>query len=459
MHSNQEVAVESSTDSMPDQFRNVDRFDVTGKTLLIPDMSPAGSRLLAASFRAFGVRAEVMETYTGLNLGMEHTSGKECFPCQVTLGDILYHLKKEQQRRGDEFEASDYVYFMPEADGPCRFGMYNKMHRMVLDRYPEFREVPILYVSTGDGYSSRGILPPKLAKPFRKMAYAAAITGDLLDRICWRTRPYEQEAGQADALIDDALQRICQELEAMGPRLDHGRLGDLLAGTAQQAAQIIDPECPRRPRVGIVGEIYIRSHPTSNQEVIRQLEQGGAEVVNASIGEWIQFVTYERIQTMKKEMKDSCRRLMPGRALKSGQSCLGSVVELRYMEAQQDRLYQRVLNHLDIQSDHRIAHVHQIIEQQELFDFAIGTEAPLSIGGALEYVDAGFNGVVNLYPFTCMPSTIASSILKPRFYDMHVPYLDISCDDSASPSRQLAIQTFLYQVQQHAQSCTAADQG
>ena len=44
---------------------NVKQFDVTGKTLLIPEMAPFASRLLAASFRAVGVNALVMETYKG----------------------------------------------------------------------------------------------------------------------------------------------------------------------------------------------------------------------------------------------------------------------------------------------------------------------------------------------------------------------------------------------------------
>src|SRR5512146_3178967 len=95
---------------------NVSQFDVSGKTLLLPDMAPFGARLLAASFRAVGINAKVMETYKGLAYGREFTSGKECFPCQVTMGDILYHLEQEKERLGPAFSPSRYVYFLPEAD-------------------------------------------------------------------------------------------------------------------------------------------------------------------------------------------------------------------------------------------------------------------------------------------------------------------------------------------------------
>ncbi|HAA02032.1 MAG TPA: CoA activase, partial [Syntrophobacteraceae bacterium] len=86
------MTVDETSGSFDVLHKKVGRFDVSGRRLLVPEMNPFASRLLVASFRAFGVRAEVMETYTGLVWGKEFTSGKECFPCQVTLGDILEHL-------------------------------------------------------------------------------------------------------------------------------------------------------------------------------------------------------------------------------------------------------------------------------------------------------------------------------------------------------------------------------
>ena len=157
----------------------VKQFDVTGKTLLIPVMAPFASRLLAAAFRAVGVNALIMETYKGLAIGKEFTSGKECFPCQVTLGDILYFLREERKRLGPAFSPDNYVYFLPEADGPCRFGMYNKMQRLVLDRFEEFRDVPITYLSTRNAYATAAIMPAEASSIFRKLCYVAIIVSDI----------------------------------------------------------------------------------------------------------------------------------------------------------------------------------------------------------------------------------------------------------------------------------------
>jgi len=130
---------------------NVGKFDLSDKTLLIPEMARIGSHVLAATFRGFGINAKVMDTCKGLDLGKEYTSGKECYPCQITTGDILYSLKREQEKLGDAFNPKDYIYFMPEAEGPCRFGMYNKYQRIVLDSFPELSSVRIGSITTGDG--------------------------------------------------------------------------------------------------------------------------------------------------------------------------------------------------------------------------------------------------------------------------------------------------------------------
>jgi predicted nucleotide-binding protein (sugar kinase/HSP70/actin superfamily) len=79
--------------------------------LLIPEMNRMASHLVAATFRGFGVTAQVMETYNGLDLGKEYTSGKECYPCQITLGDILYFVQKEKERLGEAFNPGSVCLF------------------------------------------------------------------------------------------------------------------------------------------------------------------------------------------------------------------------------------------------------------------------------------------------------------------------------------------------------------
>ena len=187
---------------------NVGQFNLKGKTVLIPEMNNSGCRLLAAAFRSFGINALVMDTYKGLDLGLEYSSGKECFPCQVTLGDILYHMKSEQKNKGKAFNINDYIYFLVEAGGPCRFGMYNKYQRIVLDSFPEFRDLKIGSITTDNGYSLEGLIDKKSTVDMRKSGFFSLLIGDILDRLLWRIRPYEKEKGMADNLAEQAICKL-----------------------------------------------------------------------------------------------------------------------------------------------------------------------------------------------------------------------------------------------------------
>jgi predicted nucleotide-binding protein (sugar kinase/HSP70/actin superfamily) len=195
---------------------NVGKFDLSDKTLLIPEMARIGSHVLAATFRGFGVNAKVMDTCKGLDLGKEYTSGKECYPCQITTGDILYFLKREQAKLGDAFNPKDYIYFMPEAEGPCRFGMYNKYQRLVLDSFPELSSVRIGSITTGDGYAMTGVIDKERVRDLRKVAYFCVVVTDILDRLLWRIRPYEREPGMADEFSTRAMHDLEVIFEAYG---------------------------------------------------------------------------------------------------------------------------------------------------------------------------------------------------------------------------------------------------
>ena len=428
---------------------SVKQFDVSGRTLLIPDMAPFGVRLIAASFRAVGVDAVVLDTYKGLSLGREFTSGKECFPCQVTLGDILHYLQREKERLGGAFSPARYVYFMPDADGPCRFGMYNKLQRLILDRFEEFRDIPIVYLSTENSYATNGIMPPERARIFRKLGYIAVILADVLDRTVWRVRPYERCRGMTDAFMAGALQEMVTAIEESGARLEIERLLGRLETIVATARTFIDPRLARRPRIGVVGEIYLRTHPDSNQSILRQLEEFGGEVVDASLGEWVNYVSFDRARRLRRRWKKAWQEKNRRTLREVSRQWAGIEIEKLYQTWRQHQVYRSALKHLDIQADHSISQIERRLDANRLFTFAIGTEAALSIGGALEYAHHGCDGIVNVFPFTCMPSTICSAILKPLLHQMRIPYLDAPYDGTTQPNREVALRTFLYQAKQH----------
>lgn len=428
---------------------NIGRFDLAKKTLLMPEMNRTTAHVLAGVFKGFGINAHVLETFKGLDLGKEYTSGKECYPCQITTGDILHFLMEEQERLGDRFNAENYVYFMPEAEGPCRFGMYNKYQRIVLDSFPEFKKVKISALTAIDGYSLDGIISKRQSRELRKVSFWGVIVADILDRLLWRIRPYERKPGSADAFIENAIQDMHQTFEALGPKKDYDAILNRLDEIVQQGRKLIDPSIPAKPLIGIVGEIYLRTHVHANQDLIRVLEQYGAEVVNASIGEWINYISYDRLREERISLRFSFKQKRWDAVKDHLKSAASYAVDLLYQQFRQKQIYRRIGRFIDIESDHSIGHLEDILKEKDMYSFDAGTEACLSIPGIIEYARQGFNGVVNVYPFTCMPSTTTSAIIKPVMDEMRVPYLDTPYDESFQPGRESALRTFMYQAYQH----------
>jgi predicted nucleotide-binding protein (sugar kinase/HSP70/actin superfamily) len=427
----------------------VGRFSVQGKTFLIPEMNRIGAHLLAGVFRGFGTNAKVMETYEGLDMGKEFTSGKECFPCVVTLGDILLFMKKERARLGDGFDPENYIYFMPEANGPCRFGMYNKYHRIVLDSFPGLDRVKIATISSEDAYSLDGLIPEEQMQDFRKVAYLSLVVGDILDRLLWRTRPYERQEGIADGFINKAMERMTESFSKHSSNKKLSPILNDLSEIVKEAKGIIDPHIPKKPLIAVVGEIYVRTHLKSNQDTIRTLERYGAEAVNASIAEWVNYTTYDQLRLAKTALRLNLKRFR----LKELREALSMYLKYRltlfYQYMQQRKVYRMVQNYIDIEEDHKIGHLERALKKNNTFSFEIGTEACLSIASALEIAHRGYNGIVNIFPFTCMPSNLTSSIAKPLMAKRNIPYIDVSYDGSFQPGREAALRTFMYQTDQH----------
>jgi len=428
---------------------NVGRFNLSNKTCLIPEMNRIGSHLLAAVFRGFGINAKIMDTYKGLDLGREYTSGKECYPCQITMGDILYYMQEEAKRLGDDFDPEAYIYFMPEADGPCRFGMYNKYQRIVLDSFPDLDRLKIASLSSEDGYSLAGIIEDSRVRDLRKASYFSLLIGDILDRLLWRIRPYEKEPGLTDAFIERSMHLMAETLERLGPAKNFNKILDKLEEIIAEGKRIIDPAVPPKPLIGIVGEIYLRTHVHANQDVIRVLEGYGAEVVNASIAEWVNYTSYDGLRAAKAGFGLALRQFRLGLMKKYLKDMISFGGDLFYQEFRQKKVYSRVSSMIDLAEDHSVGHLEKTLMEEDLLNFDVGTEACLSIPGIIEYARGGYNGVVNVYPFTCMPSTITSAIVGPLMNELGVPYLDTPYDSSTQPGREAAIRTFMYQANQH----------
>jgi predicted nucleotide-binding protein (sugar kinase/HSP70/actin superfamily) len=272
---------------------------------------------------------------------------------------------------------------------------------------------------------------------------------DILERLTWRIRPYEKEPGHTDVFVGGALQCLIATFEKHGARDPFAPVMAEMDAILREAKASIDPRIPPKPRIGIVGEIFLRMHPDSNQNLIRVLEKYGAEVVNASMSEWMKYVSYEGLRVAKRNLRLNLKLLRWASLKASVKDVLNFGLTLSYQERIQKQAFTRAQRHLNLVGDHKISDLVGILERSDVFSFDIPTEACLSIPSIIHCAQDGYHGVVNVYPFTCMPSTTTSAVVRPLMNAWRFPYLDTPYDGSTQPSREAAIRTFMYQAHQH----------
>jgi hypothetical protein len=125
--------------------------------------------------------------------------------------------------------------------------------------------------------------------------------------------------------------------------------------------------------------------------------------------------------------------------------------DLFYQEMRQKQFYNRTTRLIDFEPDHKVSHLEKLLKKEDIFTFDVTTETCLSIAAILQFAKEGYNGVVNVYPFTCMPGMTTSAIVKPVLNRMRIPYIDTPYDASIQPGRETAIRTFMHQATQHFQ--------
>ena len=360
----------------------------SGEVVLIHRMA-AGAELLAATLDALGVRAEClpMADRESVQIGRRYTSGKECVPMCITLGSLLQRLEREQD------STTRFVFMMPQSSGPCRFGTYNVLHRMVLERLQWKDRVRVwspIEGQYGEGFPS-GL--------FTQVALAL-ITMDFLQQALYDVRPVETHPGAAEQVyrryVAELTRRMRTEarrepsLSAALLQVMTGRMfgcAELLrrAGRAFAAVKS-DREVPT---VALVGEIYVRCDPFANDFIIEKLEKRGLRVVPAPFNEWLEYV-------------DWC-----GWAEGSSKG-FGDRISTAVLHRSQDVLYGAIARALRWRPRTTVKQTLEASAPYMRHD--LWGEAVLTIGGPVhEWRHGAIDGVVNVGPLECMPTKLAET--------------------------------------------------
>ena len=363
---------------------------ITGRKVYVPQMSKGGAIAFAAAFRSVGIDAQVCPDSDArtLELGGRHTSGEECLPARVTLGNFLKIVEQP------DFVSEKTAFFMPTADGPCRFGQYAPYLKKVL-RDIGLEDVMVFSPSSRDGYKGMG----EQVNELQRNALRGLISADALRKMLHKTRPYEVNRGDTDEVHWRAIERVERVIEQRGIQVEQ-RMRELIGALTEARGEfhrIPLRKGPKCPLVGVVGEIFCRLTSFTNDYTIRKVEEFGGECTLAHIVEWVWYTNLEA----KKRLRQSGRTFSKA------------------------MLVANIKNHIQHKDEHRL---YKVFEEdfkgyeepsiQKIFDYSepylphegsLG-EMTLSVGKAVFHYHQGCDGVIDILPFTCMNGIVTEAV-------------------------------------------------
>ncbi|MFH1928646.1 MAG: hypothetical protein ABIK79_10845 [Chloroflexota bacterium] len=191
---------------------------------------------------------------------------------------------------------------------------------------------------------------------------------DDVERELHKVRARELAKGQADRLWQKAIAAIDEAESVAGVRTARD--------SAIQRLRAIPQDTETEPlRVGIVGEIYVVLEPFVNMDTERELGRLGVEVHRTiMLSDWTRFTLFLNA----------------------------------FGKSQHDKAHRAAMPYLSRD---------------------IGGDGWESVGETVLHAEEGFDGMVHLAPFTCMPEIIAQNIFTGMRKDIDIPILTITCDE------------------------------
>ncbi len=424
------------------------------RTIYIPYMSDS-AHALGSAFKHEGIKAEIMDSDDEtLDLGRRHTLGKECYPFIITTGDILKVLKYNDPKK--------CAFLMPLTYGPCRFGQYNKLQNIIIGELG-YDDVPLISPGAPESanfykqYDMNGIRGYRLL--LRGLQGVFAI--DNLYRMLRHVKPYEIDKGQAEKVYKGYLGNVCRVLEEE----EYGNIFPNLLSILKHARKNFENIEVRderdKPLIGIVGEIYVRNHPYSNNEIINNVERLGGQVEIPNISEWFSHTTATSKMDNRIKSSDLFYKMLNsfsfnGNKYKKSESLPGMAIDylrsIRFFIVNRIN-YKIVSNYLEKlekplegflkKENHNIYHTWDNAEPYIIKWFG---EAALSVGKSVTWIEEGCDGIINVMPFTCMPGTIVTATSKRIREKYKVPWLNLAFDGLEQGTTETRLEAFMYQA-------------
>jgi predicted nucleotide-binding protein (sugar kinase/HSP70/actin superfamily) len=177
-----------------------------------------------------------------------------------------------------KYDLDKTALIITQTGGGCRATNYIGFIRRALND-AGWGQIPVLSLSAQGFEKNPGF---KIDFPLVDNLVKAIMVGDVLMRVLYRTRPYEAVPGSANQMYEKWNARA----EALfSKRVSWHNYHKLMKDIIRDFDNL--PLKPiKKPRVGVVGEILVKFHPTANNQIVETIEREGAECVMPDLADF-----------------------------------------------------------------------------------------------------------------------------------------------------------------------------
>ncbi len=381
-------------------------------TILIPQMSPIHFDMVESALKYSGYNVELLPSVdkNAVDEGLRYINNDACYPTIVSLGQIISALKS------GKYDLDKTAVFMSQTGGGCRASNYVALLRKAFKDL-NISQVPVVSANIVGLENNPGF---KITLSLAKRIIMGMVYGDLFMRVLYQTRPYEREKGSADRLHKKWL-KSAKENVASGSMSEFKRnINNIVKDFDSLPLQNI-----QKPRVGVVGEILVKYHPTANNDIVGIIEREGGEAVVLDLLDFFLYGMHSK-EFNYKFLSGKWSQLMANKfAIK--------VIEHYRKPARRALQNSRRF--------HEPLHIENLAEKASKVT-SLGNqcgEGWLLTGEMVELLDGGIHNIVCLQPFACLPNHITGKgMMKPlRNYNPDANICAIDYDPGASDVNQL----------------------
>ncbi len=381
-------------------------------TILAPQMSPIHFQFIEKAARASGYNIDVLPANDkeAIEEGIKYVNNDACYPSILVIGQMINALKS------GKYDPNKTALIISQTGGGCRATNYVGFLKKGL-REAGFPNVPIISLNVLGMERQPGF---KISYRLIKKLMMGVIYGDLFIRVLYRVRPYETVKGSANKLYEYYREKAFKNVE-------NGNKNEMnkLVKEIVKAFDTLEINDEVKPKVGIVGEILVKYHPTANNNIVDVLEKEGAEVVVPELLDFFLYCCYNS--------KFKNRYLSGSSIVKTGCD-----IAISYIES-----YRKVVIK-ELQNSEKFGYPSSInnLAKKAANVVSLGNqtgEGWLLTGEMVELIESDVNNIVCIQPFACLPNHITGKgmikALKSKYPLANIVAVDY--DPGASEVNQL----------------------